>query len=80
MKKDISEMRTEDLLKDKQRLSVMSGTLVVMLFALLVLSIYVSVKKGFSALVAIPFALSSIVIMNYKQINAIKKELESRNG
>ncbi|UIR57306.1 redox-active disulfide protein 2 [Sphingobacterium sp. SRCM116780] len=76
--KTLQEMSGEELLNTKKTISVITGCLAVMLLILLAMGIYVSIKKGFSALVAIPFALSSIVIMNYKKINEIKKELKSR--
>jgi hypothetical protein len=51
-----------------------------MLFILLGMGIYTSISKGFSALMAIPFALSPIVILNFKRIKEINEELKIRGA
>ncbi|WP_157625996.1 hypothetical protein [Sphingobacterium sp. B29] len=44
------------------------------------MGIYTSISKGFSALMAIPFALSPIVILNFKRIKEINEELKIRGA
>lgn len=80
MKKEkYSELKTEDLLKKKKTLILVSSILLGMLITLLILSIFVTIKNGkFSALTVIPFALSPIVFLNFFQVKLINKELESR--
>jgi asparagine N-glycosylation enzyme membrane subunit Stt3 len=75
-----SEMSVEKLQQQAKTIKVVTGTLVGMLVVLLVMAIMLSVKKGFSALVVIPFALLPIVVINVNSLKQIKKELESRSG
>jgi asparagine N-glycosylation enzyme membrane subunit Stt3 len=75
-----SEMSVEKLQQQAKTIKVVTGTLVGMLLVLLVMAIMLSIKKGFSALVIIPFALLPIVLINVNSLKQIKKELESRRG
>lgn len=71
-------MSAEKLQQQAKTIKVVTGTLAGILLVLLVMAIMLSVKKGFSALVVIPFALLPIVIINITSLKQIKKELESR--
>jgi cobalamin biosynthesis protein CobD/CbiB len=73
-----SEMSVEKLHQQAKTIKVATGTLAGMLLVLLVMAIFLSIKKGFSALVVIPFALLPIVVINVNSLKQIKKELESR--
>jgi hypothetical protein len=75
-----SEMSVEKLQQQAKTIKVVTGTLVGMLVVLLVMAIMLSIKKGFSALIIIPFALLPIVLINVNSLKQIKKELESRRG
>jgi asparagine N-glycosylation enzyme membrane subunit Stt3 len=75
-----SEMSIEKLQQQAKTIKVVTGTLAGMLLVLLVMAIMLSIKKGFSALVIIPFALLPIVVININSLKQIKKELESRRG
>ncbi len=80
MEKKLNETSTEELLKNKKTLIVITGLLAVVLVILLIKTIYSSVTKGYDSLIAVPLALSPIVIINYKKIRDIQKELQSRNN
>ncbi|GAB3796317.1 hypothetical protein GCM10028819_13700 [Spirosoma humi] len=71
-------MSIEKLQRQAKTIKVATGTLAGMLLVLLVMAIFLSIKKGFSALVIIPFALLPILITNVNSLKQIKKELESR--
>jgi asparagine N-glycosylation enzyme membrane subunit Stt3 len=73
-----SEMSVEKLQQQAKTIKVVTGTLAGMLLVLLVMAILLSIKKGFSALVIIPFALLPIVVTNVNSLKQIKQELESR--
>lgn len=73
-----SQMSIEKLQRQAKTIKVATGTLAGMLLVLLVMAIFLSIKKGFSALVIIPFALLPILITNVNSLKQIKKELESR--
>ncbi|GAB4045036.1 redox-active disulfide protein 2 [Spirosoma jeollabukense] len=73
-----SQMSIEKLQQQAKTIKVATGTLAGMLLVLLVMAVFLSIKKGFSALVIIPFALLPILITNVNSLKQIKKELESR--
>ncbi|RZL16528.1 MAG: redox-active disulfide protein 2 [Pedobacter sp.] len=69
---------TESLQKKQKLLKMVTAMLGGMLMVLLVLAIYISFKKGFSALVVVPIALMPILMLNVISIKNIQKELTSR--
>jgi hypothetical protein len=73
-------MTDEELQTNKKTALVITWMLTTMLFILLGMGIYTSISKGFSALMAIPFALSPIVILNFKRIKEINEELKIRGA
>ncbi|MBD2757747.1 redox-active disulfide protein 2 [Spirosoma validum] len=73
-----SQMSIEKLQRQAKTIKIATGTLAGMLLVLLVMALFLSIKKGFSALVIIPFALLPILITNVNSLKQIKKELESR--
>ncbi|SUJ30889.1 Uncharacterised protein [Sphingobacterium spiritivorum] len=75
---NLKEMSDEELLKKKRITSTATGVLAGMLLLLLILATYISLTKGFSALIVIPIALSPTLILNFKTIKEIKLELKSR--
>ncbi len=75
-----SQMSIEKLQRQAKTIKVATGTLAGMLLVLLVMAILLSIKKGFSALIIIPFALLPILITNVNSLKQIKKELASRGG
>lgn len=78
-KENISELKTEYLVKKKKTILTVTGMLAGMLVVLFIMGILLSIKKGFSALVVVPFGLLPIVILNYNEVSKINKELTSRN-
>lgn len=77
-KKAIIEMSDEELLNAKKSTTVAVVMLTVMLVTLLVVGVYISITKKFSPLVAIPFSLSPLTIINFKKLKEIKQELKTR--
>ncbi len=71
-------MSDEELLKKQKLTSTVTGILAGMLLLLLILATYISLTKGFSALIVIPIALSPTLMMNFKTVKDIKQELKSR--
>ncbi|WP_394676598.1 redox-active disulfide protein 2 [uncultured Sphingobacterium sp.] len=76
----LNGMTDEELQTNKKNALVITWMLTTMLFILLGMGIYTSISKGFSALMAIPFALSPIVILNFKRIKEINEELKIRGA
>ncbi|WP_343567234.1 redox-active disulfide protein 2 [Sphingobacterium sp.] len=76
----LNGMTDEELQTNKKNAQVITWMLTTMLFILLGMGIYTSISKGFSALMAIPFALSPIVILNFKRIKEINEELKIRGA
>ncbi|MGJ1430651.1 redox-active disulfide protein 2 [Sphingobacterium spiritivorum] len=75
---NLKEMSDEELLKKQKLTSTVTGILAGMLLLLLILATYISLTKGFSALIVIPIALSPTLMMNFKTVKDIKQELKSR--
>ncbi|WDF70710.1 redox-active disulfide protein 2 [Sphingobacterium oryzagri] len=74
----LAEMSTDELIKNQKRITFMTSILGGMLILLLGLTIQTWINNGRSPLIAVPFALAPIVVINIKKINAIKQELKSR--
>jgi len=81
-KPKIQEMSNEDLLKRKKTTEVATGLLAGMLMVLLILALFLCVKKGFSRglpFLIIFFSLSPIIAVNLAHVSAVKKELRTRS-
>ena len=79
---ELHEKTTEKLEGELRVLRMISGALIVVLSALLILCIYGLLKQHdnrvFSALIIVPIALSAIIPVNFRNMKKIKAELESR--
>lgn len=74
----LKDQSTEDLQKQAKSIRTITYMLSGALLLLFILNIFVTIKKGFSAISAVPVALLPIVIVNVNNLNAIRKELKSR--
>ena len=72
-----SEQSNEELLKIRKIARIITSMLAVAILALFLLSLYNS-KRGYS-LIAVPLALSAIVMLNIINIREISKELKLRS-
>ncbi|CAI9687649.1 MULTISPECIES: hypothetical protein [Elizabethkingia] len=77
---NFSDLSTEDLLKRQKTIKPLTIILIGTLVILLVLSIFITIKKGFTALLVVPFALSPIAILNLNNLKSIQKEINSRKN
>ncbi|ATL42745.1 redox-active disulfide protein 2 [Elizabethkingia sp. HX WHF] len=77
---NFSDLSTEDLLKRQKTIKPLTILLIGTLVVLLVLSIFITIKKGFTALLVVPFALSPIAILNLNNLKSIQKEINSRKN
>ena len=78
-KESLSKLSTEQLLKKHTAAKTMVWLLAIGLTGVLLFFIYVSIQDGFTPLLAVPLALSAIIPLNVKNMNVLKKELDSRN-
>lgn len=78
-KESLSKLSTEELLKKHTAAKTMVWLLTIGLTGVLIFFIYVSIQDGFTPLLAVPLALSAIIPLNIKNMNTLKKELDSRN-
>ncbi|MCX6213712.1 redox-active disulfide protein 2 [Spirosoma sp.] len=80
----IQEMSHEALLKQKKTVLLVTGLLAGALLTLLVMVVLLASKKGLQAtsisLGVIPFALMPILFLNWNNLKAIKKEINSRQN
>tara|TARA_R110002153_G_scaffold77970_2_gene199808 strand:+ start:1711 stop:1953 length:243 start_codon:yes stop_codon:yes gene_type:complete len=74
----LSKLSTEELVKKHTAAKTMVWLLSIVLGGILLFFIYVSVQDGITPLLAVPLALSAIIPLNIKNVNALKKELDSR--
>ncbi|WP_278554832.1 redox-active disulfide protein 2 [Elizabethkingia bruuniana] len=77
---NFSDLSTEDLLKRQKTIKPLTILFIGTLVVLLVLSIFISIKKGFTALLVVPFTLSPIAILNLNNLKSIQKEINSRKN
>ncbi|AQX84852.1 redox-active disulfide protein 2 [Elizabethkingia bruuniana] len=77
---NFSDLSTEDLLKRQKTIKPLTILFIGTLVVLLVLSIFITIKKGFTALLVVPFALSPIAILNLNNLKSIQKEINSRKN
>ena len=77
-KESLSKLSTEELLKRHTAVKTMVWVLTIGLIGVLLFFIYVSIQDGFTPLLAVPLALSAIIPLNVKNMNTLKKELDSR--
>ncbi|WP_078769277.1 redox-active disulfide protein 2 [Elizabethkingia meningoseptica] len=81
MKKESwSSLSTEDLNQKQKSIKSLTTMLIVTLIALFLISLFISLKKGFTPLLVIPIALLPVVSMNLNNLKNIKKEIDSRNN
>ncbi|WP_245893633.1 redox-active disulfide protein 2 [Sphingobacterium gobiense] len=74
----LTELSTEQLVKNKRITSIITGSLAGILIILFVQSIHAWATEGYPSAIAIPIALSPTVFIYLKKIKEIKRELEMR--
>ena len=74
----LSKLSTKELIKKHTAAKTLVWLLSIVLGGILLFFIYVSVQDGITPLLAVPLALSAIIPLNIKNVNALKKELDSR--
>ena len=79
-KENFSELSTEDLIKKKKTMTNTMGLLAGSLIVLFIITIFQTINKQFTPLLAVPFALLPVLIMCYSQVNAMNKDLKSRES
>lgn len=75
----MKELSTDQLLKIRKTAKVITYMLSGTLALLFCLTLFKLITKGFSGLSVIPIALLPILLLNFKNLNDITKELRSRN-
>jgi len=77
--KSISEYTDEELINNEKKIKVLTIMLMVVIILLFLSTMFLTFKKGFSALTVIPIALLPILIININNWNKLKKEKADRN-
>jgi predicted nucleic acid-binding Zn ribbon protein len=77
--KSISEYTDEELVNNEKKIKVLTIMLMVAIVLLFLSTMFLTFKKGFSALTVIPIALLPILIININNWNKLKKEKANRN-
>lgn len=77
-KESLSKLSNEELLKKHTAAKTMVWLLAIVLTGVLLFFIYISIQDGLTPLLTVPLALSTIIPLNVKNMNAFKRELDSR--
>ncbi|MBZ9629701.1 hypothetical protein LB465_02835 [Salegentibacter sp. LM13S] len=75
---EISDLSLEELKNKHTSIKTITWMLTVVLIGSLGLFIFISIKDGLTPLIAVPFALSAILPINFKNLKILRAELESR--
>jgi len=75
-----SEMTLEELLKKEKMIQAAIYSLVALNIILIIAVIFLFTKKGFSALIVIPFSMVSFIIIFSNSLKEIRKEIALRNS
>ena len=75
----LNKMSDEQLLKYQKTLRIVTYMLLVAIVVLLVLNIFKAINKGVNSFSVIPLALIPIVVVNFKTLKEVKKEISLRN-
>jgi mannose/fructose/N-acetylgalactosamine-specific phosphotransferase system component IID len=77
---NLNEISTDDLKKKEKVTRLITSVFIGMLSLLFVLSIYITIKKGFTPLFVVALALFPVVTLNLKNLKNIRDEIESRKN
>ncbi|SEV96417.1 hypothetical protein SAMN05421841_0395 [Chryseobacterium wanjuense] len=77
--KSISEYTDEELINNEKKIKILTIMLMTAIVLLFLSTMFLTFKKGFSALTVIPIALLPILIININNWNKLKKEKADRN-
>ncbi|WP_430428715.1 hypothetical protein [Maribacter litoralis] len=77
-KEALAKLSTQELVNKYTTAKTMVWLLAIVLTGCLLFFIYMSLQDGFTPLLAVPLALLAIIPLNVKNMNAFKKELDSR--
>lgn len=78
--KELSKLSLEELKQKKRAIKIVTWILAIGLIVDLGFFIFISIKDGFTPLLAVPFALSAILPANFKNIKILTNEIESRKS
>lgn len=77
-KEALAKLSTQELVNKYTLARIIVWLFSIILILALLFVIYISVQDGLTPLLAVPLALSAIIPLNVKHMNAFKKELDSR--
>ncbi|WP_037317946.1 hypothetical protein [Salegentibacter sp. Hel_I_6] len=77
---ELSSLSIEELKKRQTAIKTITWMLSVVLIVSLGLFIFISIRDGLTPLIAIPFALSAILPLNFKNIKMLTTEIELRKS
>ena len=77
--KNYTEMSSEELVKTKSSMQVITYMLAAVVAILFAINIILFSMKGFQVSMIVPVALLPILLVNFSNLSKIKKEISSRN-
>lgn len=75
----ITEYTDEELMNNEKKLKIMTILMICLLVMLFAVLLILTVKKGFSPLLIVPIALFPLLVINFVNLNNLKKEKKRRN-
>lgn len=78
MEDKFKNLSTADLIKKERTVSLLNNILIGMLSVLLIISLVNAVNGRSSATIAIPFAMSAIVIVNIRNAKEMRAAIKER--
>ncbi|UTX49003.1 redox-active disulfide protein 2 [Chryseobacterium sp. MA9] len=75
----VSEYTNEELISNEKKIKIITIILGIAILLLFLSNIFLTFKRGFSAMSVIPIALVPILILNINNWNQLKKEKANRN-
>ncbi|PIF46974.1 hypothetical protein CLU96_4020 [Chryseobacterium sp. 52] len=75
----VTEYTNEELISNEKKAKAITIMLMVAILLLFISTMFLTFKKGFSALSVVPIALLPILIININNWNKLKKEKANRN-
>jgi Na+-transporting methylmalonyl-CoA/oxaloacetate decarboxylase beta subunit len=75
----ITEYTDEELISNEKKLKIMTILMICLLAMLFTVLLILTIKKGFSPLLIVPIALFPLLVINFVNLNNLKKEKKRRN-
>lgn len=74
-----TELSNEELIKEEKKINAVTIAFASILIISFAAILFLTIKKGFSALIVVPLGLFPLLIVCINKMKELKKEIKSRN-